>query len=449
LVAAVTVVLLASSLATANGPRPPNILLILADDMGWTDAGFAGSDLYRTPHLDQFTTESVRFTNSYAACHVCSPTRASIMTGKSPARLHLTDFIPGGRDHGMQSPDWTKFLPLEEFTIAEALSDAGYQCGHFGKWHLNRDKDYRPGRPMDPGSQGFHEVLTTRKPSRNADPTNDPHHVREITDAALEFIQAHHNEPFFCYVTHNALHTPVIGHPDVVPTFAKSASSATKHTNAAYAAMAHDLDRSTGRLLSQLDELNITQQTIVIFTSDNGGLVSSRSGRGPTSNYPLRAGKGTNYEGGVRVPTLIRWPGVTQSGTKCHEPVISHDLYPTLLEMTDTKGNAAHNKNVEGLSIVPLLHNASATLDRDALYWHYPHYHSAGATPHGAIRSGQWKLIEFFEDQHVELYDIVADISESQELSNMHPEVATQLHQRLNRWRHSVSAQMPVLVNAE
>ena len=211
--------------------EPTNILLILADDLGWTDAGFAGSDLYQTPHLDALARRSMQFSNAYAACHVCSPTRASIMTGKYPARLHLTDFIPGGRDRGMKSPAWTKYLPLEEVTVAEALQQAGYACGHFGKWHLNRDKEYVPGRPMDPGSQGFADVLATVKPRPDHDPRDDPHHVREITDRAERFMETNRDRPFFCYVSHHAVHTPVIGHPDIVPRFQKAAANAVHHTN--------------------------------------------------------------------------------------------------------------------------------------------------------------------------------------------------------------------------
>ncbi len=429
--------------------RPPNILLILADDMGWTDAGYLGSDLYRTPHLDALAKQSVKFTDSYAACHVCSPTRASIMTGKYPARLHLTDFIAGGRDRGLRSPPWTKYLPLREVTIAEALREVGYVCGHFGKWHLNRDKDYRPGRPRDPGSQGFDVVLTTHKPKSDDDPMHDPHHVDQITAAATKFIDDNRSRPFFCYVSHNTLHRPVIGHPDLASRFEPRITSRTRHANAQYAAMVHDLDQSIARLLSKLDELRLADRTVVIFTSDNGGFLGDEKDR-VTSNYPLRDGKGTNYEGGVRVPTLVRWPGVVVPGAVCDEPIISNDFYPTLLEIGGAEGNAEHHANMDGLSLVPLLRNASATLPRDALYWHYPHYHAAGATPHGAIRVGHWKLIEFYEDGHLELYDLSQDIGETSDLAGTLPKKAFRLRQRLASWRRTVGAQMPTVpVSAE
>ena len=423
----------------ASGDEPlPNILFILADDMGWSDAGFLGSDLYATPCLDELANSGLRFTNSYAACHVCSPTRASIMTGKYPARLHLTDFIAGGRDRKLKSPEWTKYLPLSEVTIAEALHESGYVCGHFGKWHLNRDKEYRPGRPMDPGSQGFDAVLTTHKPKSSDDPRRDPHHVTQITDAAIEFMKENGGGPFFCYVSHNTLHRPVIGHPDTTEIYKKRITPKSKHRNAMYAAMVHDLDRSVARLLATLKELDLESNTVVVFTSDNGGFLGDKKDQG-TVNYPLRGGKGTNYEGGVRVPTVVRWPGVVQPGGVCDYPIISNDFYPTLLGI----GGAAEIDMADGLSLLPLLKDPSASLTRESLFWHYPHYHAAGATPHGAIRVGSWKLIEFFEDQRVELYDLVKDIGERNNLAGQFPAKAAQLRTQLELWRESVGAQMP------
>ncbi len=425
--------------------RTPHILFILADDMGWTDASCYGSDLYETPHIDALAAQGLRFTDAYAACHVCSPTRAAIMTGKYPARLHLTAHIPGSEDHWLRSPDWTKYLPLEEVTIAEALAAQGYVCGHFGKWHLNKDKEYQPGRPMDPGSQGFDAVLTTHKPKSTDSPTGDPHHVREITDAALKFIdeQVRADQPFFCYVTHNTLHRPVIGHPDLVERYAKKIRPGMHDDNPIYAAMVHDLDQSVRRLLVQLDELGIADETLVVFTSDNGGFEGDEKDDG-TSNYPLRAGKGRNYEGGVRVPTIIRWPGVTSAGTVTDEPIISMDFYPTLLAAAGLDDAAMAREEMDGINIVPLLTNPDAELPREALFWHYPHYHGQGATPHGAVRVGDWKLIEFFEDMHVELYNLRRDIGEHQDLVLQMPEKAIALRDRLHQWREEVGAQMPI-----
>ena len=423
--------------------RKPNIVFIMADDMGWTDAGCFGSDLYQTPYIDRLATQGVKFTASYAACHVCSPTRASIMTGKYPARLRLTDYIPGGRDRGLRSPEWTKYLPADEITIAEALKGAGYVCGHFGKWHLNRDKNYRRGRPLDPGSQGFDDVLTTVKPKSSDDPSADAHHVRQITDAALRFIEANRRRPFFCYVTHNTVHRPVLGHPELVSKYQARVTSGMNQRSAAYAAMIEDLDTSVGRILARLDELGIADETLVVFTSDNGGFLGDEKDGG-TSNRPLRGGKGTNYEGGVRVPTIIRWPGVTRPGTLCDEPLITCDFYPTLLEIAGTTGDATHNTEVDGLSIVPLLRDPAAGLARESLFWHYPHYHALGATPHGAVRAGDWRLIEFYEDMHVELYNLKDDLGESRDLAQAEPEKVRTLRLMLDTWRHSIDAQMPI-----
>ena len=430
-----------ASLAVEERTRP-NIVLILADDMGWLDAGCFGSDLYETPNIGRLAAEGTRFTNSYTACHVCSPTRASILTGKYPARLHLTNFIPGRpRKGGMRVPPWTRHLPLEETTIAEALRPLGYVSGHFGKWHLNSDKEYRPGRPMDPASQGFDEVLTTVKPKSTADPQSDPHHVRLITDAALTFIEHHRAGPFFCYVSHNSLHRPVIGRPELVDGYAEKIGPNNVQTSAQYAAMVHDLDENVARIMAKLDALKLVQNTLLIFTSDNGGFTGDRKDAG-TSNAPLRGGKGTNYEGGVRVPTIIRWPGIVKPGSVCHEPIISNDFFPTVVEiagMVDSAPNAT-----DGLSIVPLLRDAEARLNREALYWHYPHYHAQGATPHGAIRVGSWKLIEFFEDMHVELYNLAEDIGEQHDRAAEMPEKASALREQLHAWRDEVGAQMPL-----
>lgn len=431
-----------SELLANDQGRPSNIVLILADDLGWADVGCFGSDLYETPNIDLLAAEGMKFTSSYAACNVCSPTRASILTGKYPARLHLTDFIPGGRgNHLLESPAWTKHLPLEETTLPEVLRPAGYISGHFGKWHLNSNKDYRPGRPMDPASQGFDEVVTTVKPRATDDPLSDPHHVEQITDAAISFIKRHRETPFYCYVSHNSVHRPVIARPELVDVYRKKIGPDNHQTSAKYAAMVQDLDESVGRIMNTLDQLKLAGETLLVFTSDNGGFMGDAKDNA-TSNYPLREGKGTNYEGGVRVPTIFRWPRKVEAGSVCHEPVISNDLFPTfaavaVLEDGDTPA-------VDGVSLMPLLSDPQSQLDREALFWHYPHYHSRGATPHGAIRVGPWKLIEFYEDMHVELYNLEDDIGEQNDRANEMPEKADELRERLRAWREEVGAQMPV-----
>lgn len=443
MLAFITLLIPSLNLAADDQFRPPNIVLILADDLGWADVGCYGSDLYKTPHIDLLAAEGLKFTSSYAACNVCSPTRASILTGKYPARLHLTDFIPGGRGtHPLESPAWTKHLPLEETTLAEVLRSAGYVCGHFGKWHLNSTKNYRPGRSMDPASQGFDEVVTTVKPRSTADPLSDPHHVEQITDAAIGFIKHHRDVPFFCYVSHNSVHRPVIARPDLVDSYQKKVGPDHHQTSAKYAAMVQDLDESVGRIVSTLNELKLARETLLVFTSDNGGFLGDAKDNG-TSNYPLRDGKGTNYEGGVRVPTIFRWPGIVEAGTICHEPIISNDFFPTFASVAGLEDGDA--EAVDGLSLMPLLSDAQSQLDREALFWHYPHYHSLGATPHGAIRVGPWKLIEFYEDIHVELYNLEDDIGEQNDRAAEMPEKAAELREKLRVWRENVGAQMPLL----
>jgi arylsulfatase A-like enzyme len=426
----------------AAEPERPNVVFILADDLGWTDLSSYGSDLYETPHLDALAADGMKFTDAYAAAHICSPTRASVMTGKTPARLHLTTAIGSSKDGKLVSPEWTQYLPLEEVTIAEALKAAGYATGHFGKWHLNKDKNYEPGRPMDPGSQGFDVVLTTHKPKHDDDPEADPHHVQEITDAAVAFIEANKDRPFFCYVPHNTVHRPVLGRAELVQRYEERLEPDANHDNPTYAAMVDDLDGSVAQILAKLDELGLTEKTLVIFTSDNGGFLGDEKDDA-TVNTPLRSGKGHIYEGGTRVPTIVRWPGITPPGSVSAEPISSIDFYPTLLEIAGTTGDAAHNAEVDGISLVPLLKEASATLGREALFWHFPHYSPQKGFPSGAIRVGDLKLVEFFEDMHVELYDLKNDISESHDLAGEMPEKAEELTRRLHEWREAVGAQMP------
>lgn len=441
------VVVLAIDLSSDGGEtRPPNIVLILADDLGWADVGCFGSGSYETPNIDRLATQGTKFTNSYAACNVCSPTRASILTGKYPARLHLTDFIPGGQgNHLLQQPEWTQYLPLEEVTIAEALRPAGYVSGHFGKWHLNSTKEYRPGRPMDPASQGFDAVLTTAKPNSTDDPYADPHHVRQITDAAVKFIENHRQGPFFCYVSHNSVHRPVIARPELTSEFQQKIPAGAEQASAKYAAMVYELDASVGRIMETLDALSLSDDTLLIFTSDNGGFTGDAKDDG-TSNHPLRAGKGTNYEGGVRIPTIVRLPGVTAAGSECDEPIISNDFFATFVEFAGV--DEGTSGATDGVSILPLLSDPQSHLEREALFWHYPHYHSLGATPHGAIRLGPWKLIEFYEDMHVELYNLDEDLGEQNDQAGEMPEKANELRQSLHTWREAVGAQMPVPANS-
>lgn len=423
--------------------KKPNIVFILADDLGWHQLGCYGSDFYETPNVDRLAEEGMRFTDAYAACPVCSPTRASIMTGKYPARLHLTNFIAGFVGYReLLPPDYKRYLELKEVTIAEALKPAGYISGHFGKWHLNRNKKYKPGRPGDPASQGFDDVLTTHKPGAGPKSRyeNDHHHVREITEHAVAFIENNRDKPFFCYVTHNTIHRPTMERPNLVVKYKAKPGSDQPQNYPTVAAMVETLDKSVGSILYKLDELKIADNTIVIFFSDNGPL------RGREVLKPLRGGKGNLYEAGIRVPLLVRWPGMVKPSTECNVPVISNDFFPALLEIAGLK---VTDPTVDGESLVPLLRQ-TGKLKRDAIYWHYPHYSPQdGTCQGGAIRRGKYKLIEWFEksidgihtDGAIELYDLENDISEQNNLVRQMPQLAAELYVKLKQWRKKVAAQ--------
>ena len=432
----------------------PNIVFFLADDLGWTGLKSFGSDFYETPNLDRLATDSLKFTNAYAACTVCSPTRASVMTGMYPARLHCTDFIAGqNRPFAkLRIPDWTKQLESRHVTIAEAVKKSGYRTAHIGKWHLNA-KTGAGKSQTDPKSQGFD--LSVTRPSgskgyflkdgtRSSEGTN--YLTDWLTDQACEFINDEsQNRPFFLYFAYNVPHTPIQGRDDLVDYFAGKVDEKAIHKNPTYAAMVKSMDESVGRVLAAIEQRGLTKETVIIFTSDNGGL-TQRNGKhdGFTENLPLRRGKGSAYEGGVRVPTIIRWPGVTKAGTVCDEPIMTIDYYPTLLEMLGINGDVKHNRSIDGRSLKPLLEDAHATIERD-LFWHYPHYHAGGDGPYGAVRSGDFRLIEFHEDMSVRLYDLSKDIGEQTDLSNAMPKKAENLRQRLHQWRESVAAQMPTV----
>ena len=424
--------------------KKPNIVFILADDLGIHQIGAYGSTYYETPNIDQLARDGMSFSNAYAAAPVCSPTRASILTGKYPARLHLTDFIPGKFKPGqkMKVPEWTKYLPEEEETIAEILKSEGYVTGHFGKWHLNIDKEYQLGRIGDPGSQGFDDVLTTHKPNTGPESKfdNDKHHVKEITQRALKFIEKNKENSFFCYIPHNSIHAPETEDSLLIAKYTSKPASDGKggYYNPVQAAMLETLDNSIAEIMKKLKELNLEENTIVIFFSDNGQL-------GGKNGIPFRGSKGDLYEGGIRMPLIIRWPGVIKPGTLCEELVISNDFYPTLSELAIDNN---YKSNTDGLSLVPLLKNFSAKLQRNTLYWHYPHYHGSGLGPQGAIREGKYKLIEWFDESidngrgAFELFDLVKDPGEQNNLIDSHSELTSRLSDKLKTWRANVGAQV-------
>jgi arylsulfatase A len=421
--------------------QKPNFVFILADDLGWSQLGCYGSDFYETPNLDRLASEGMKFTDAYAACPVCSPTRASIMTGKYPARLHLTDFIAGGNYpyEKLKQPEWQKYLPLEELTIAEVLKSAGYETASFGKWHLSIAKQPPRSNPYNPDKQGFDESIITYKPKSNQDPEKDAHNVKIITKKSLQFLEKNKDRPFFLYVPHNTIHSPILGKKKLVDKYRSKAGADLPQNNPVIAAMIEELDNSVGALLQKLDELKIADKTIVIFFSDNGGLERA------AKQTPLRSGKANLYEGGIREPLIIRWPGVVRPGSICSEPVISVDFFPTFLEIAGL--NKPANKAIDGVSLVPLL-TRSGSLNRRAIYWHYPHYHGSSICPGGAVRYGDYKLIEWFDEticgpgNSFELYNLKDDIGEQKNLAKKMPEKTKELSKMLSDWRRKVSAQM-------
>ncbi len=419
----------------------PNFLFILADDFGWSQLGCYGSSFYETPHIDQLAAEGMRFTDAYAACPVCSPTRASIMTGKYPARLHLTDFIAGGDFpyEEYSQPQWQKYLPLEEVTIAEVFKTAGYATACFGKWHLSIDKKPPKSLPHNPDKQGFDEYFVTYKPSAKDDPESDAHNVDIITAKSLDFLNRHKDKPFFLYVPHNTVHAPILGKSKLVAKYRNKPGSNLPQNNPILGAMIEGLDNSVGRLLKKLDELKIADRTIVVFFGDNGGLEAD------SKQTPLRSGKANLYEGGIREPLIVRWPGLVTPGSTCSEPVTSVDFFPTFAEIVSAESRL--RKPIDGVSLMPLL-TGKGPLNRPAIYWHYPHYHSSSIGPCGAVRAGDYKLIEWYDEticgpgNERELYNLKDDIGEKNNLTRQMPDKTRELKEMLATWRSEMNAQM-------
>jgi len=458
--------------AVFGAPARPNIILIVIDDMGWSDSAVYGSTFYGTPAIDRLAREGVRFTNFYAAGSVCSPTRASLMTGRYPARIGITDWI-GGEDAGLlQPPKNLGHLPLEQETIGEAFAAAGYATGYIGKWHLGT------GAYM-PGAQGFaftKAVNNAGQPAAYFFPYKDEkweavnvpdlgdgregeYLTDRLTDEAVGFIERRREQPFFLVLSHYAVHTPLQARPDLKATYTAKAASVygadepprrperdaftkVRQDHPTYAAMVDSVDRSVGRILDALDTMRLAERTVVVFVSDNGGLSTLLNPRAnaPTANLPLRAGKGWLYEGGIRVPAIIRGPGVKTPGRVIDAPAITNDLYPTLLALAGLP--ARPSQHLDGASLSPLL-DGTGPVTRDALFWHFPHYHGSGSRPSSAIRAGDWKLIEWLEDGRVELYNLARDPGESRDLATSEPATAARLKLRLDAWRTDVHAQMP------
>ena len=444
-----------SGISQAVEPTQPNIILFLIDDLGWRDLGCQGSTYYRTPNIDRLAGKGVRFTDAYAACAVCSPTRAAVLTGKYPARLLLTNWLPDGRWNPkakLREGRFLRGLPVEEFTLAEALRAAGYRTANIGKWHLGSEPFSLPehhGFDVNvagnahgaPGSyffpyQGNWLIPTTELRAKwNVLPDGKvgEYLTDRLTDEAVKSIHESKGKPFFLYFPHYGVHTPLQAKPEVAAKYERI-PKAERQGKPEYAAMVESIDDSVGRVMATLRELKLEDNTVIIFTSDNGGFYNA------TSNAPLRANKGAYYEGGIRVPLIIKWPSVTKPGLVVNDPVTSTDLYPTCLAAAGL--SALPNQHVDGVNLQPVLTGAGSLPDR-ALFWHFPHYNDhPSSVPSSVIRKGDWKLIETFDPEGTELYNLAHDLSESKDLAVTETAKLAELRRELDAWRKQVGAEM-------
>jgi len=464
-----------SDSARAVSAGRPNILFILVDDLGWADVGCYGSTFYETPNIDRLAESGMRFTDAYAACPVCSPTRASIVTGKYPARLHLTNYLVGRRGGKLEPAEYIDHLPLEEVTVAEAMKEHGYTTFFAGKWHLG-------GEAYHPNRQGFdvskcnggggpwgaygnwqklkdnpYEVGGYFSPYGNPHLPDGPkgeYLTDRLTDETVRFIRKHKDRPFMAYLSFHSVHNPLQAKEQYVkyfreklermpeakgPQFVPEGRTKSRQiqNNPVYAAMIRSVDENVGKAVGALEELDLAENTVVFFMSDNGGL-STAEGHN-TSNMPLRGGKGWLYEGGIREPMIVRWPAVVKPGSVCDVPVISTDFYPTFLDLAGLPLKS--DQHMDGVSFLPLL-KGGKKLDREAIYWHYPHYSNQGAPPGCAIRAGDYKLIEYFEDNSIELFDLRKDIGEHNDLSKEMPDKVAKLRKMLANWQQEVDARI-------
>ena len=447
--------------------RQPNVVFFLADDLGQRDLGCYGSKFYETPNLDKMAAEGAKFTDAYAACPVCSPSRASILTGQWPQRTGITDYIGAAqpdkwnRNTTLLPAPYSDRLALDAPTLAKSLKKAGYATFFAGKWHLgpegfwpeNQGFDVNMGGIDRGGPYGGKKYFSPYGNPRLPDGPEGEHLPDRLATEAAKFMEAKKDRPFLVYFPFYSVHTPLMAREDLKEKYLKKKKDmglaeewGREHTrdvrlvqeHAVYAGMVEAMDLAVGKVLAKLDELGLKENTIVIFTSDNGGLSTSEGS--PTSNLPLRGGKGWMYEGGIREPLIVRWPGVTKPGSVIETPVSSPDFFPTLLEAAGAKPEPG--QKLDGVSLVPVLKGGS--LAERALFWHYPHYGNQGGAPGAAIRRGDWKLIEWFEDQRVELYNVKEDIGEQEDLSRDQPALVEKLHAELRALQKDTGSLFPM-----
>ena len=470
-----TAVVLPSRLPAETLSKPPNVLFILVDDLGWSDLGCYGSDYYRTPNVDRLARQGLKFQTAYAAAPVCSPTRAALLTGKSPARLGMTIWhegaVRGGPpDRKLREPSSLANLPREEWTLAERFRAAGYRTAHIGKWHLGTAAYYPETQGFDVHIGGtfwgapatYFHPFSGRWSDRDSEIRYVPglgesrpgdYLTDELTDQAIDFIKSS-QQPFFLNLWYYTVHSPIEAPKELVDA-CRQRPIGKHHRDATYAAMVQRMDENVGRLLQTLADEKIRDHTVVVLTSDNGGVDFEQRSIVPTSNAPLRSGKGTLYEGGIRVPLLIDWPKMPAGTTSV--PCISQDFVPTFAPLlgwddggrgidgadaANATANAPNSAGDDGLSLMPVITDPSQGLTHRPLFWHFPHYYPR-MTPASAIRDGDWKLIHYYEDDQRELYDLRIDPGEQRDVANAYPEHVARLSESLDRWRREVDANEP------
>ena len=448
-----------SSCINNSKNKSPNIIFILVDDLGWKDLGYSGSTFYETPNIDKLRNESYEFSSAYAASSVCSPTRASIMTGKHPARVNITDWIPGDNplDRRFLGPKDLHQLPLEEVTIAEKLKNYGYTTFYSGKWHLGSKGYYPEQNGFDINIGGFEKgsppggYYTPYKNPKLSDGPEGEYLTDRLTSESIKFIENNKKDnPFALFLAFYTVHTPIQANKKHVSYFENKlnklddniartrqegkAITLLNQVNPDYASMVYALDENIGRLIKSLKENNYYDDALIIFTSDNGGLSTLRR-VAPTSVSPLRAGKGWLYEGGIRIPQLIKMPE-NNKNIKIYEPTVSYDLFPTILEFAGIENT---NQDIDGISLIPHL-KTGKELNRKDIFWHFPHYHTSQWKPGAAIRQGDWKLVEHYESNKIELFNLKDDVGESKNLNLIYPEKTESLLKRLHELQKKTNA---------